>query len=364
MKTKIRIALFLCTLVNVFIVFQTTKDVTFLWKKCSDPNKCGITYGGNNLKTKHLAFLKVPKTGSSTLQNIIFRFGLRNNLQLYIPDDKYYLSEEEQQVIMSTSVSYDIFMIHTVYNTDFFRYFPTSESASISLIRNPVDRFISAAYYMRDVVHAKYLERIPKKNYIQNLLGQSEKYDRGYFSPTRNLMGKYFGFTHPVTEDDAQEIKQYLDKVNSEILLVLILERFDESLVLLKHLLEWSFSDILYLKLNSHSHEPVQINDSLKEKLKTTSFLDHQIYGYFYDELERKIERAGPSFPAEVKHFRDILRNVTEYCSSSTKSSDFIVPESIWDGKFAVSPDDCMNMMTNDIDFFKKFKSIQERMKK
>lgn len=55
-------------------------------------------------------------------------------------------------------------------------------------------------------------------------------------------------------------IKKHIDELEEKIDLVLIMEYFDESLVLLKRELCWDLDDVVYFKLNQRSQEYKQTN--------------------------------------------------------------------------------------------------------
>lgn len=55
-------------------------------------------------------------------------------------------------------------------------------------------------------------------------------------------------------------IKKHVDELAEKIDLVLIMEYFDESLVLLKRELCWDLDDVVYFKLNQRSEEYKQTN--------------------------------------------------------------------------------------------------------
>lgn len=55
-------------------------------------------------------------------------------------------------------------------------------------------------------------------------------------------------------------IKKHIDELAEKIDLVLIMEYFDESLVLLKRELCWDLDDVVYFKLNQRSEEYKQTN--------------------------------------------------------------------------------------------------------
>ena len=67
------------------------------------------------------------------------------------------------------------------------------------------------------------------------------------------------GLQHKYYNDPVM-IKKHIDELEEKIDLVLIMEYFDESLVLLKRELCWDLDDVVYFKLNQRSQEYKQTN--------------------------------------------------------------------------------------------------------
>ncbi|XP_053402844.1 galactose-3-O-sulfotransferase 2-like [Mercenaria mercenaria] len=201
---------------------------------------------------------------------------------------------------------------------------------------------ISSAFYYRDVFNVGYLKAIPHANFIHDLVNYPEKYDTAFFSHTRNSMGKDFGFHGDIEPRNTckSQIRKYLDQLNSDFLLVLIMENFDESLVMLKRVLNWSFHDIVYFKINSHKHEHTVLNSTEKAKFRNTSFLDFEIYEYFEDD-----------FYKEVEFFQTVLVKTSEFClrKNSTEIVALSIGKSRWDEKFQVTQLDCEWMKTKEL---------------
>ena len=104
---------------------------------------------------------------------------------------------------------------------------------------------ISAAYYYRGNGNTRYLLSIPENHLIENLIDHPEKYDKHkLFSQTKNAMGKDFGFKTTTRESDIDIIQERLEFLDKEFRLVLVLERFEESLVLMKRYLGWQMADM------------------------------------------------------------------------------------------------------------------------
>jgi len=60
--------------------------------------------------------------------------------------------------------------------------------------------------------------------------------------------------------NDPLMIQKHIDELTEKIDLVLIMEYFDESLVLLKRELCWELDDVVYFKLSQRSKEYKQAN--------------------------------------------------------------------------------------------------------
>lgn len=317
-------------------------------------------------KITHLAFLKVHKAGSSTMQNIFFRFGIRNKLNILLPKFGNYLFPYTPKMPLEPSQHFDIFACHTTYKKKWFDSLLPADSVKIGIVREPVSRMISASYYHRDIANLKYLKKVPSANFIHNLVLFPEKYDNKTFSMTRNRMGSEFGFPKDISVKNTDKIKKYLDELNSQFLLVLVLEKFDESLVLMKRLLNWSLFDILYLIHNSHRHRPIVLNKTEIAKFRNTSFLDFEIYEYFSKVLETKIQEANSVFIDEVSFFKTALQNVRVFCYKKNKTANptLVIPKSKWEGEVKVSYKDCELMRMQEFRFIEKLRQIHNARRK
>ena len=89
------------------------------------------------------------------------------------------------------------------------------------------------------------------------------------FSLTRLLLtGQIFdlGLQHKYYNDPV-EINNHIEDLAEKINLVLIMEYFDESLILLKRALCWDLDDIVYFKFNQRAQEYKQTMITNEEKV-------------------------------------------------------------------------------------------------
>ena len=101
-----------------------------------------------------MAFAKTHKTGSSTLQNIFFRFGDKNNLTFAMPEKVWTFSLRapfSASMILGQNTwakgTYDMFIFHSIWNyNEVKRILPSA--VYVTLLRNPVDCFESNYVYM------------------------------------------------------------------------------------------------------------------------------------------------------------------------------------------------------------------------
>ena len=236
----------------------------------------------NSTEVRHIGFLKVHKAGSSTMQHIFFRFGLKRNLTFLVPKKGNYFTSIDSAVPLKPGNHYDILAVHCVYSKANFDQMLPPDIINIAIIREPLNRMISAAYYYRDVWHQNYLQNIPNKTFINELVTKPNTYDSEPFSHTRNTMGRDFGFNRTTKEGDTRTILEKLESLDKEFKLVLVMERFEESLVLMKRYLNWKMSDILFIQLNSHLHSPVvNFTEAERVRHKSTCFMDYAIYDFF-----------------------------------------------------------------------------------
>ena len=305
----------------------------------------------------HIAFLKVHKAGSTTVQNIFFRFGLKHNLTFVISQDKNGYWPDCAKCLnkilpVKTGNHFDIFALHSVYHqNNFGRYLP-QDRVIVAIVREPFERFVSAAYYYRDVRRVEYLQKVPKETFVNDLVMHANIYDLDQFSRTKNSMGRDFGFPSSVKETDKNLILNYLRQLDSEFNFVLIMERFEESVVLFKRYMNWKLSDIVYLKKNSNSHAVVNITKEVREKHRKLNFLEYALYEYFLREFEKKIEAERNEFKEEVEQLKIVLNQTKYFCNDSQEKTKVLnILASPWNEYFTISREECDRMKLSETDF-------------
>ena len=315
-------------------------------------------------EVRHIAFLKVHKAGGSTVQNILFRYGMKRGLMFVIPAKgcKFSSKRNEHEVILDPvqGPKQDILAVHSVFNQEIYSKYLWNDSKYLAIVREPLDLMISGAYYHRDRWHVAYLKNVPWENFITNLIRYPETYDPDLYSLTRNSMAMDFGLPDGLRVKEEELILKYLQRLDRTFDLVLILEHFQESLVLMRRMLNWPLSSILYIPLNDNKHPTVSklnISEPDKLKFKERNFLDVALYEYFYNSFMTKLSREGEDFYEEVSYFERVLDKVQMYCLVTTKTTrELIIEESRWNERFVIFSDDCEDMRMSEIPFIDKLR--------
>ena len=218
-----------------------------------------------------------------------------------------------------------------------------------------VERAVSAAYYYRDVFHEQYLLKIPRERFIENLISFHAENDTRMFRLTKNAMGADF-----LLSKNKDQMKYNLDRLNSQFHLVMVVERFEESLLLLKRMLRWSIQDVIFLPTNKHPHAGLNLTDELRQKFREINFIDCAIYEYFVPILEEKIKREGEDLKEELSYFKGVLLNVKRFCHS--QKSMLKILASKWNREFQISNRECKLMMTPEVSFVRMMQKRQKIM--
>ncbi|XP_068880898.1 galactose-3-O-sulfotransferase 2-like [Aphelocoma coerulescens] len=296
----------------------------------------GVTSQGKTCKPKtDIVFLKVHKSASSTVMNILFRFGEMHNLtfafplgggfQLYYPH--HFLARFVQGFSPQSPRRFNILCHHMRFLQPEVQKVVPSSAVYFSILRNPVQLMESSFVYYKG---ASAFSRVRS---LEEFLSQPHRYynpasgDRHY---ARNLMTFDFGF-NPDGEVSPERVQLMLKAIEASFDFLLISEYFDESMVLLKEMLCWDLDSVISFPLNSRdSSTKSPLPDSVVEKLKAWNRLDWEIYTHFnrtfWERIERDIGRER--MRREVRALRERRAELARTCLQGTGS---VAPKDIKD---------------------------------
>ncbi|KAL3869677.1 hypothetical protein ACJMK2_042339 [Sinanodonta woodiana] len=323
---------------------------------------CMTTFENSREETQHIAFLKVHKAASSTIQNILYRFGYARNLSFVLPILDNYFSKQIGDVpkVLKplNAKKHDILCNHAVFNYTVISSYIMEDSVYIAIIRNPLSSFISAANYYRYMWNYAYLTKIPEKDFLHQLINNPSKYEpkQTFLSKTYNRMAYDFGFDFQAIKRDKKDVDKYLEYLNERFSLVMLAEYVDESLVLMKRLFNWKLKDIIYLSKNEFTKNvTITVSSEDINVFKIRNFIDYNFYDFFHKRFWNQITCHGPAIFEEVRHFK-YIQEIVKSCCKMTNTQPCAISESVWNEKFYISDDECRLMNMPELNFFKLLK--------
>lgn len=289
---------------------------------CSEPLRCTPHH--------HVAFVKVHKAASSTVANILQRFGYKRGLNFALPDKRLhssasnYLSKpgdiltRHSLLPVPKGAHYDILWNHAVYNLSAFRDIMPPDTAYITIVREPFQQFVSAfLYYHPEALPPIQANRstINETNPVSDFLYNGAKHN--LMSYYRNKQAEDLGMTlHHVTNAILRH--QYIKQLAADFHLVMITEFFDESLVLLRRLLRWDVQDILYIPMNTNvKSRAFRFSDADRARHRLLAPVDYDLYEFFRNRLVNIVKNQSDDFRMEVQQFKNIVLQVQSFCQSS-----------------------------------------------
>ncbi|KAK0138898.1 Galactose-3-O-sulfotransferase 2 [Merluccius polli] len=246
----------------------------------------------------HIVFLKTHKTASSTIVNILYRYGDERNLTFGLPVHKYsqffypqrFATTYVEGVHNNMVREYHIICNHLRFNKPELDKLMPEDTFYFSIMRHPVTMFESAFTYYKGI------------QAFHSSINLEDFLDRGWqnYSPSvannqyaHNNLAFDFGFDNNIynSTDMEERAQAAVAAIEQDFHLVLITEYFDESMVLLKHALCWSLEDVVSFKLNSRSeqsrHMPLP---HIADKITAWNELDWRLYIHFNATFWRTVD--------------------------------------------------------------------------
>lgn len=310
----------------------------------------------------HLFFLKVHKAASTTVLNVVYRFALSHHLVVFLPKPwmANILSEQDKKWSQNAdplppgAEHFDILCNHLIFDEASIRRELPEGTAFVGIVRQPFEQFVSAFWYYREKYSYKYLLRIPGQRPISTYLQHPRHWEpkAGVLQFTNNRMSIDFGMD-PNQVHNKVYVKKYVQYLSKTFHLVMVSDRFDESILLLRRLLGWKVQDVVYIQNNVRKNKFYNQTFTSKEKRthRSLNLADYALYERFSKVLDDKVRAAGKSFSEEVKSFQVICRAVSDYCHDKTTAHPMVVQAEPWREEFSITKKMCDLMMMDEIQF-------------
>nr|XP_006820270.1 PREDICTED: galactosylceramide sulfotransferase-like [Saccoglossus kowalevskii] len=284
--------------------------------------KTGMQNNTNETHTKktmctpknNIVFLKTRKAGGTTLQNIFCRYGERNNLTFVLPHEgwvfRYPKAFQKEFAISPPPSGYNIFCHEAVFNNDVITDMMPNNTVFITILREPVAHYESTFTYF-GTRNKCGIRSISANSLDEFFSSPSECYKK---TPKNHLLLN-LGATY-MSFDDDRAIEMTIAHLEDKFDLVMIMEHFEESLILLKDLLCWTTNDITYFELNRRETQSVhKLSDSLTNRIREWNKGDVALYQHFKQIFWKKVRNFGEKkMKTEIENLRDKNLVVRQRC--------------------------------------------------
>lgn len=252
---------------------------------------------------KTLIFSHIEKTAGVTLRSILLRkFPRDSNYEVSTAINPWRVDEFKN---LPDKRKIEIKYLHTNMMPFGIHRYLSQQADYIAMVRNPVDRVISEYYYIiRTPNHPAYhaVKDLSFYDYITKGVWASQVAD----TQTRIISGaggtyQINGYEKPLTSRTLAKAKK---NIQEHYLLVGLVERFDETMVLLKRTLGWRMRDIVYRRQNVGNNRPNEVATYTINILKRYNRLDFELYEYARQIFEKRIAEQDSSFSRELRMLR------------------------------------------------------------
>lgn len=302
-------------------------------------------------RQKNVAFLKVHKAGSTTVMNIFLRFAQFYDLNVVYPRPENYLGFDttinvDNILPPPKGQTYNILCNHVVYNKTVFYKFLPADTVFIAIVRDPITQIISAAQFFDLFIDLREkIGHMTGQQLMTTFLKNPDICTEEEQKFVKTRMCRDFGIRHEDIESKDKLIEHLLI-LSKDFKLVMVMEMFDESLILMKRYLCWDLKDILYIPLNrlpKHRNERVEIKGKDLENLKSYNWPDFILYDFFKALFLKRIKTEQNDFHDEVKTFKQILKEIQTYCEVENKAkNEYLIGKTQWNEEFIFTKSDCI----------------------
>ncbi|KAI6650914.1 Galactose-3-O-sulfotransferase 2 [Oopsacas minuta] len=302
---------------------------------------------GENIQNFYL--VKTYKAASSTLSNVLYRYGLKHGLSFVEPNSlktnqifpySHLDTVSKYPLIPSCGKTYNLSTIHSRYEgKELLEKTMPKGTRIFGSVRNPISQLISFFNYM-DVAAILKRKGININKFIKDPLMYSRKYlwFPKYFklsdSPTEfsmwNQQSQVFGLydykipagvgRKQILENVIyqQEIDKFLERVDREVEFVFIAEHFIESMAIFRKMFQLDYSDVAHFQINSavKNNSKDELTEQQQDLIIEWSYIDWLLYQRMLDKFEKLKSNLNYDLNYEVDIIERTSARILDFCTT------------------------------------------------
>ncbi|XP_041823990.1 galactose-3-O-sulfotransferase 2-like [Melanotaenia boesemani] len=273
----------------------------------------------------HIVFLKTHKTASSSILNILYRYGESRNLTFALPVSKrsqlfypYFFAAHFVEGVSSGRVThFHIMCNHMRFRKSEVARVMPQDTFYFSILRHPVAMMESIFVYYKSIPAFRKTRSLD--DFLDNI---RENYHSSVSNNhyAHNVLAFDFGLENNMADKDEdldERATSAIAAIEQDFHLVLISDHFEESIILLKHALCWSLEDVVSFRLNSRSQQArYQLSPKTAEKILKWNALDWRIYLHFNATFWNKVDSlvGRENMKQEVSQLRLLQTKLANTC--------------------------------------------------
>eukprot|EP01104_Vermistella_antarctica_P010687 TRINITY_DN2866_c0_g1_i2.p1 TRINITY_DN2866_c0_g1~~TRINITY_DN2866_c0_g1_i2.p1 ORF type:complete len:425 (+),score=46.21 TRINITY_DN2866_c0_g1_i2:379-1653(+) len=279
-----------------------------------------------------LVFIKTHKTGSSTIANILYRFGSTRRLRFYAPNKYAFTDRPPKSLAVSERGQEEPFDICHLHGRNgglgfdaIFQWYRNLIAGAefVTILRDPVQRYISDwNFFQRPKMKVDVTPGSNRDdgNTIEEAL---LRYTRA--PGTHNRMAFDLGI------HNQSELDEFIRTGMKKIAMILVSDRMVESLVIMKRVFHWRLDgDLMHLRVLDSCRSNVARWDGLElacspaasdlspevvDRIREVNSLDAQLYKAANERLDRQISEAmAHGYEAEMTRIKSQLAELASFC--------------------------------------------------
>lgn len=273
--------------------------------------------------------MKTHKCASSTVQNILMRFGHTENLDFLLPHVNNYIGNPIHfnttminDKYSTSDGKFDMFVHHTRYSQD-VKSVMRSGTIYVTILREPTALFQSLySFYHFD---KKYKCNLTQ--FITNMfLNKSSANQINRYSNKLGINQMNWDLGMDANDfENTDIINKHINMIERDFDFVMIFEYLDASLVLFAHFMQWPLEKMAYLPLNTRKNTYKQIlsNDDI-DRIKQVNMADNMLYIRFVQKFKEMINEYGlEKLKNEIKRLIAINQEILEICVQSVANNGY-----------------------------------------
>ncbi|KAI6650915.1 Galactose-3-O-sulfotransferase 2 [Oopsacas minuta] len=329
-------------------IFATTKNSTKnqIESEFRSFLKCENSTGEN---IQNFYLIKSYKAASSTLSNVLYRYGLKHGLSFVEPNSlqtnqifpfSHLDTVSKYPLIPSCGKTYNLSTIHSRYEgKELLEKTMPKGTRIFGSVRNPISQLQSSYNYLRFGDTLKK-NGITFDHFIENPLEYSRKYldfpnemkvlnrplNLVFWNQQSQVFGLYdYKIPAGVGRKEIlqssiyqQEIDKFLERVDREVEFVFIAEHFIESMAIFRKMFQLDYSDVAYFEINSavKNHSKDELTEQQQDLIIEWSYIDWLLYQRMLDKFEKLKSNLNYDLNYEVDIIERTSARILDFCTT------------------------------------------------